>query len=470
MYLGRDTHPISLSSRISSTFVVLALLFMVALVGWRTDLRFLLLLAALLGGLLLLVQPSWGPVFIVLAALVAPMDIPTGTQVHLNPVTLLVPGCVLAWLVNSLARGRISFVRTRADLPLMLFLLEGLFSLGIGNLLWDPAVPRPKRFILVQLAQWSIFAFSAGAYWLGANVIRDERWLKRLTWTFLLVGGGLAVLKVIPPTARLVAPLTTVAFVRAPFWALLAALSGGQLLFNRSLGGGRRLYLGIVLLAVFYYAFVLQREAVSNWVGVGAVLGVLFWLRWPRLRWPAVFLLVLLAAIGLLFPAVWGFAGGEREWLLSGGSRLTLIGRVVEVTLRNPLTGLGPAAYRHYAAMEPLVYRRAVWLTPQVNSHNNYVDIFSQTGVLGLAFFLWSLVELALAWSKAGIRPESGVHAAQRSAALAMLASAMVLMVVADWILPFVYNIGFPGFQASVLVWLFLGSFAMAQRGENPAA
>ena len=30
-------------------------------------------------------------------------------------------------------------------------------------------------------------------------------------------------------------------------------------------------------------------------------------------------------------------------------------------------------------------------------------------------------------------------------------------MLLADWILPFVYNIGFPGFQASVLVWLFLG-------------
>ena len=27
----------------------------------------------------------------------------------------------------------------------------------------------------------------------------------------------------------------------------------------------------------------------------------------------------------------------------------------------------------------------------------------------------------------------------------------------ADWALPFVYNSGFPGFQASVLLWLFLG-------------
>ena len=41
-------------------------------------------------------------------------------------------------------------------------------------------------------------------------------------------------------------------------------------------------------------------------------------------------------------------------------------------------------------------------------------------------------------------------------------------MMMADWILPFVYNIGFPGFQASVLVWLFLGGMVAAQ--QQPAA
>jgi len=40
---------------------------------------------------------------------------------------------------------------------------------------------------------------------------------------------------------------------------------------------------------------------------------------------------------------------------------------------------------------------------------------------------------------------------------LAAWAGALALMLFADWVLPFVYNIGFPGFQASVLVWLFLG-------------
>jgi len=37
-------------------------------------------------------------------------------------------------------------------------------------------------------------------------------------------------------------------------------------------------------------------------------------------------------------------------------------------------------------------------------------------------------------------------------------------MAFADWILPHVYNIGFPGFQASVLVWLFLGGLVALEQ------
>jgi hypothetical protein len=47
---------------------------------------------------------------------------------------------------------------------------------------------------------------------------------------------------------------------------------------------------------------------------------------------------------------------------------------------------------------------------------------------------------------------------------LAAWVGALVLMIFADWILPFVYNIGFLGFQASVLVWLFLGGLVALEQ------
>jgi hypothetical protein len=213
----------------------------------------------------------------------------------------------------------------------------------------------------------------------------------------------------------------------------------------------------IVLGAVLYYGLVLLRKNASTWVAVGAALAVLGWLRWPRLRWPALVFLVALTASGLLLPAVWEFAGGQPEWLSSGGSRIALISRVVGVTMRNPITGLGPASYRPYANMEPLRYRHTTWMTPNVSSHNNYVDLFAHIGLVGLALFLWFVVAVARLGFRLRGRFRQGFLAGYVNGMLAAGASSLVIMLLADWILPFVYNIGFPGFQASVLVWLFMG-------------
>ncbi len=59
---------------------------------------------------------------------------------------------------------------------------------------------------------------------------------------------------------------------------------------------------------------------------------------------------------------------------------------------------------------------------------------------------------------------EDGFRAGFVNSMLAVWAGAMVVMVLADWILPHVYNIGFQGFQASVLVWLFLGGLLVLEK------
>ena len=255
---------------------------------------------------------------------------------------------------------------------------------------------------------------------------------------------------------------------RAPFWLLLTALTGGQLLFNGKLSAGWRFFLLATSGAVLAYAFLLQRATASNWVVVAAVAGVLAWLRWPRLRWPVVVLLVVLVGTGVLSSVVYEFAGGDAEWEESGGSRLVLSGRVLEVTMRNPITGLGPAAYRLYARNKPLAYGRALWFEPGVSSHNNYVDLYSHVGLLGLGLFFWFAIELTRLGWHLRLHFTKGFAAGYVNAMLATWAGALILMIFGDWILPFVYNIGFPGFQASVLVWLFLGGLVtLGQRSES---
>lgn len=458
----------SRQSNLLTAGIALAVLALAFLLGQRASALWLGLLLAAFGALALLARPWLGLFTLVAAALVARLEFGTGTDVTLNPATLLVPAVGVIWLLDQVRRGRIRMVASPVNRPLALFLAAGLLSLLIGRATWNPFVPVSGNFVLVQLAQWAIFAFSALAFWLAANLVTDQKTLWRLTAFFLLLGGSVAILSTLPGIGGLVGRFATEAFVRAPFWVLLVALVGGQLLWNRQLSLAWRGFLVAALLAALVYAFVEQQEAASNWTGISAALGLLFWLRFPRLRWPLLALVLILVLLGVLFPAIYDFAGGDEEWTESGGSRLVLIERVVDVTMRNPITGLGPAAYRPYASMTPLQYQRAFWVLPSVNSHNNYVDIFSQVGLVGLALFGWFVAEVVRLGYRLHRRYRNGFAAAYVNGMLAAGVGSLVIMMFADWILPFVYNIQFVGFQASVLVWLFMGGLVALENMPQP--
>lgn len=436
--------------------VVLSVLVSAAYLGSRASLRWLGLITAVVGAIAILQQPMLGLASLIVVAQVIPISFSTGTAVTLNLAVFVIPLLMVMWLLRLWRLRSLQMQRSRTMTPLVLFLVGGLFSLLIGNVTWEPLVSRSQGFLLVQLAQWAIFAFSVMAFWLMGSLITNLEWLKRLTWLYLTIAGGIALFAVVPPAAPLLRLSTGVAS-NAAFWTLLVGVSGGQLAFNRKLSTYQKLLLVVILLAAMRITFFDQRQATSLWIGVAVGIGMLFWFRFPRWRPVIGISLLVLALLGLLVPTVYNFAGGDVEWQRSGGSRLVLIKRVVDVTMRNPITGLGPAAYRRYAAMEPLAYGRAFWLVPTVNSHNNYVDLFAQVGILGLAFFCWFAWELARLGIRLRQRFPQGFSAGYVNGMLATGMASLVVMVFADWILPFVYNIGFPGFQASVLIWLFLG-------------
>lgn len=414
--------------------------------------------------IVLMRQPVLGLFALIGVALTLPVQIGTGTEVFLYPTVLVVPALIGVWLIHILRSHSLAMVTSRANRPLLLFLLVGLLSLAIGHVFWDPSVPKPNHFIVVQVAQWGIFALSAGAFWLAANWLTDMFWLRRMTFFFLVVGGVLAIWGEFVSGGMLQMTGSRSALVRAPFWVLLFAVAGGQLLFNEKLERGWRLFLGAALAASLVYAFGQADERASNWVGITAVLGVLFWFRFPRLRWPVTGITLVLLMSGILLPFLYEFAGGDARWFESGGARLALIERTIAVTAANPITGIGPAAYRYYAATQPLIYEHIVWFDPLVASHNNYVDLYSHVGLLGLALFFWFMVEVAkLGWRLRRYYP-TGFASGYIHGMLAAWLGMIVIMALADWFLPFVYNIQFLGFQASVLVWLFLGGLVALEQ------
>lgn len=425
--------------------------------GSRASERWLVLLSLGMGVFVLVQRPVLGLFALAPAGLIVPTEIPVGSEVTLNAVTILVPSLAGVWFLDMIRRREMHFVTSRVNRPLLLFLVTSILSLAIGITTWDPAVPRAASFTVVQLAQWAIFAFSATAMWLTANLIQDTVWLRRLTFSFLGLGGVLAIWRVSPARSLLVGSVGTIGLETSTFWMVLTALAGGQLLFNRELSRGWRVLLGATLIAAALFVFTERRETVANWVGVTAVGGVLVWLRWPCLRRPVILLLLILTVTGIVSSAVYDFAGGDDAWAESGASRLVLIERVIKVSLRNPITGLGPAAYRLYAGVEPLRYGRAYWVAPQISSHNNYVDLFSHVGLVGLALVGWFATEVARLGLRLRAHFRRGFAAGYVNGTLAVGAGALVLMLLVDTILPFVYNYGFRGFKSSVLVWLFLG-------------
>jgi len=443
-------------------------LFAATLLGMYPRLLYLLAACAVPLGLGLIWQPYWGLALLILAALLLPLQLGTGTAVAINGAVMMIPALLVLWIVDMLRRRGLAWAPAPTHKPLLLFLLAGILSLLAGNMFWDPAVPRPANLALVQWAQWGIFALSAGAFWLMGNMVEDETALRRVTWVFLGLGGVLALMRTIPWFWPLGWSIGTLALYRAPFWMLLASLAGGQLLFNGELKAGQRLYFAAILVTALYYAVFMERRSSSTWLGIAVALGVLLWIRFPRLGWGGLALLLVLSPI--LGPMLYEFAGGAAKWEESGGSRLVLIGRVVGVALRNPITGLGPASYRAYAAVEPLSYQGALWIDPLVSSHNNYADLFAHVGLLGLGLFGWFVAALAVLGARVCRRLRTGFVGGYARSLVAVLAASLVIMLLADWILPFVYNIGFEGFQASVLVWLFWGGLvAISQWNQGGA-
>ena len=133
--------------------------------------------------------------------------------------------------------------------------------------------------------------------------------------------------------------------------------------------------------------------------------------------------------------------------------------------MRNPITGLGPAAYRSYAAMKPLSYGRCVLARSPGQLPQQLCRPVRSRGPAGPGDLPAGCVVEVIGWVFAyELASAAGFAAGYVNAMLAAWAGALVLMLFADWILPLVYNIGFPGFQASVLVWLFLGGLVALEQ------
>jgi hypothetical protein len=141
------------------------------------------------------------------------------------------------------------------------------------------------------------------------------------------------------------------------------------------------------------------------------------------------------------------------------GTRVDAWVIVTEITLVNPILGLGFANYYWYTPLFPIRGWRV-----NFNSHSQIVDIFAQTGVLGLLSFFWFAGELGNLGLRLREKVPDGFARAYVYGALGGLVATLFAAFLVDWVLPFIYNIGLGGFRASILAWIFLGGLVSIEQ------
>jgi hypothetical protein len=416
---------------------------------------------ALLGlaaaGLLMMRWPGLGPLLLVPASLLAPFRIGTGTQSEINPPMVLVAGLTLLWLVRLVATpGRPSWRPARAEIALIV--LAGVFGLAllVGQGRWLPLADRAP--LSAQIGELGIVFLSIASFFIAAEEIPDERWLKATVALFLGLGSIFAVGVLFRPLQPVLLRLYQPGATSSQFWIWLCVLAFGQAVYNRRLGAMMRVALaGLAFIAV-YSVYVNIPGWVSGWLPALAGLVVIFALR---SRWT---FLLCVAGLIVLSPFVL-----PRVFALDAYSYSTRVqawGILSHIIGSNPILGLGPANYYWYTPLFAL----SGYYGLQFNSHNQYVDLVAQTGLLGLAILVWFVIEMVIVGWQTSVRAPEGFGRAYAYSILGGGAALLVAGMLGDWLLPFVYNVGFMGLRSSLLGWLFLGALLALARWTSAQA
>ncbi|MCL4507644.1 MAG: hypothetical protein M1140_16730 [Chloroflexi bacterium] len=361
-------------------------------------------------------------------------------------------------------RHDIRLLPSRTNLPLLIFLVVVLLSFGVGQLPWFVVSAAPIR---AQLGGLAIFILSISAFLLTSHLVNDQRWLERLTWLFLALAAFYIAGRIVPLLSGITSKLYTPSAVGSLFWTWLVALAFSQAVYNRHLRPVWRVCLILLVSMTFFVGMTRDIGWTSGWAPALVTLAVILLVGSPRL---GVALVLAGVVIVLLMPQVVTdllVVGDNSYSALTRAEAWNILLRIVEVS---PILGLGPANYYWYTPLYSILGYHV-----NFNSHNNYIDLVAQLGLAGLVCFLWFSWEVGkLGWQLRSRVPE-GFAKAYVYGAIGGLAGTLVAGMLGDWVLPFVYNIGFAGFRASVLAWLFLGGLVALGRithsnGKMPQA
>ncbi|TEU12050.1 MAG: O-antigen ligase domain-containing protein, partial [Anaerolineales bacterium] len=404
--------------------------------------------------LLALSRLEFGVLAIVLTAAFVRFSLPTGTQSRIVASLLLTVIFTAVWLTRMLVVDKkLQLKPSRVNMPLLGFVLVTFISYVWGNAFRDPLVIVWPSWPFVQIGALAVMVLLPGAFLLASNCLTDLKWIKWLTAIIMAVG----ILEILGDYLHL--PLGFLQ-VRPMFPTWFICLAYAQALFNRRIPMALRLLLLAFVGAWIYRVVFTQITWLSAWLPTVLAAGAItLW----RSRWLMVILLVVaLVYVGTNLDDVQ--AAYTRESAESGVTRLNAYAHNWRVTGKHFLFGVGPAGYA--------AYYMSYFPGEAMATHSNYLDVLSQTGVVGLLALLGFLLALALvAWDL--LRQTRGRFDFPQAFGVGASAGLLGVIVAAglgDWLLPFVYTQTIAGFDYAVYSWVLRGAMVSLHRLVTPAA
>jgi len=408
----------------------------------------LIAIAAPLVVLLALGHLEYGVLAIVLTAAFVRFSLPTGTESRIVSSLLLTAAVIVAWLTKMLVVDKkLQLKSSPANVPLLVFVAAVVISYVWCNVFRDPLVVVWETWPFVQLGALGVMVLLPGAFFLASNCLTDVRLVQWLMTIIMVIG----ILVVVGEYLHL--PVDFIQ-VRPLFPTWFICLAYAQVLFNRRLPATLRVLLLIFVGAWIYRVFIVRLSWLSAWLPTMLAVGVIS-LR--RSVWLPLLLLVLLAVyVGINMSAT--RADYEVESVGSGETRMAAWQVNWRVTGKHFLFGVGPAGYA--------AYYMSYFPTEAMATHSNYLDVLSQTGIVGLTGFLSFFATLTwTAWDLLRrTRGRFDFTEAFGVGAAASLLGAVIAMGLGDWLLPFVYTQTIAGFDYAAYTWILLGAMVSLQR------
>ena len=388
------------------------------------------------------------PVLILGTALFVPITLPTGTGSRLAISMVVVVMFFGLWVLRAMTvERRFSLKPSPVNFPLLAFLAVTTFSVFWSILFRDPFVFVPGSFIIVQIASALVMIMLTVAFLMTGNFIESTRQLKIMS-VMMLAAGGLGLGKYL---TGLPLPVDT----RGMFNLWVIGLAFGLAIFLKKLHWSLRGLLLLLVGGLIYWSFIRNISWLAGWLPALVALGVLSWMRSKKLV-----VLFLVCFLALVISNSEYYLGRvlQNETQESGFTRLAAWKANWSITHDHLVFGTGPAGYA--------VYYMSYFPREAMATHNNYIDILAQTGIVGSIFCMWFFGSLVWVGYRLCLRLKGrgDFLEALANVSLAGTCACIVIMAFGDWLFPFAYTQTIEGFNYAVYNWLFMGAILVLDR------